>query len=94
MGTGTAAMFLQRALNALNRMAGDYPDIRVDGAIGPATAAAFAAYLKRNGAKAEAVMLKALNVLQGARYIELAEGRASNETFLNGWLANRVGLDA
>lgn len=94
MGSGTAAIFFQRALNALNRGGADYPDIKVDGAIGQNTAAAFKAFQKRNGAKAEAVMLKALNCLQGARYIELAEGRAANETFLNGWLANRVGLAA
>jgi lysozyme family protein len=94
MGTGTAAIFLQRALNALNRMAGDYPDILVDGGIGPATANAFAAYMRRNGLGAEPVMLKALNCLQGAHYIELAEGRGTQEIFLNGWLANRVGLPA
>jgi lysozyme family protein len=94
MGTGTAAKFFQRALNALNRRAGDYPDIVVDGGIGPATGRAFAAYKERNGAKADPIMLKALNCLQGAFYIELAEGRGANETFLNGWLANRVGLAA
>ena len=34
MGTATATGFLQRALNALNRSARDYPDIVVDRAIG------------------------------------------------------------
>lgn len=94
MGTGTAAIFFQRALNALNRQAKDYPDIIVDGGIGPATAAAFKAYLKRNGKTAEPVMLKTLNSLQGARYVELSEGRGQNETFTNGWMAQRVGLAA
>lgn len=94
VGTGTAAIFFQRALNVLNRKGTDYPDINVDGGIGPATASAFAAYMKRNGANAEPVMLKALNCLQGAHYIELAEARSENETFENGWLANRIGLAA
>lgn len=94
MGTGTAGMFLQRALNALNRQGKDYPDIKVDGAVGPGTAGALKAYLKRNGATAEATMLKALNCLQGARYIELSEGRGQNETFTNGWMATRVGIAA
>jgi lysozyme family protein len=94
MGTGTAAIFFQRALNALNRQAKDYPDILVDGGVGPATAAAFKAYLKRNGKTAETVMLKTLNSLQGARYVELSEGRGQNETFTNGWMAQRVGLAA
>ena len=43
------------------------------------------------GAAGEGVLLKALNALQGARYIELAEGRAANESFLFGWLDARVG---
>lgn len=94
MGTGTAGIMFQRALNALNRQGGDYPDIRVDGAIGPGTRSAFEALLKLRGAAGEAVMLKALNCLQGARYIELAEGRAANETFEFGWLATRVSLAA
>lgn len=92
MGTGTAGMFFQRALNALNRQRKDYADVRVDGAIGPGTTAAFAAYLKRNPKTGESVMLKALNCLQGARYIELSESRDANETFTNGWMANRIGL--
>jgi lysozyme family protein len=91
-GTGTAGMMFQRALNVLNRGARDYADIRVDGAIGPGTARAFAAFLKRNGAHAETRMLKALNCLQGAFYLELAERREKDERFVNGWLDNRVAL--
>ena len=94
MGTGTAGTFLQRALNALNGQARDYADILVDGGIGPGTAAALKALLAKRGAAGEGVVLKALNCLQGARYIELAEGRAANETFEFGWLANRVALAA
>ncbi len=91
MGSEVAGIFLQRALNALNQQGADYPDIKVDGAIGKGTAAALKAFLARRGALGEQVMLKALNCLQGARYIELAEGRAANETFEFGWLANRIG---
>lgn len=94
MGTGTAIIFLQRALNALNRQGKDYPDIMVDGGAGPGTAAALKAYVQKNGSTAEATMLKALNCLQGARYIELSEGRGQNETFTNGWLATRVGISS
>jgi hypothetical protein len=31
MGTGTAGIFLQRLLNALNERRPDYPDVKVDG---------------------------------------------------------------
>ncbi len=91
MGTGTATGFLQRALNALNRNARDYADIHVDRRIGPATLAALAAFLAVRGSNAEATLMKALEALQGAHYVRLAETRPSQEAFLYGWLANRIG---
>ena len=94
MGTGTAGIFLQRALNTLNRRGKDYADITVDGGIGPGTARALAAFLKVRGPVGETVMLKALNCLQGARYIDLAEDREASEDFEFGWLANRVSIAA
>jgi lysozyme family protein len=92
MGPRVAATFLQRTLNALNRQGKDWADIVADGAVGAGTAAALKQALAVRGAGGEAVILKALNALQGARYIELAESRAANEAFLYGWLANRVSL--
>ena len=83
--------FLQRALNALNRGGTDYPDIAIDGRIGPRTLAALAGFRARRGAAGERVLLKALEALQGARYLTLAERRPANEAFLYGWLANRLG---
>jgi len=91
MGTGTASFFLQRALNALNRGGRDYADLAVDRRIGARTLAALAAFLRRRGATGEPVLLKAIEALQGARYIELAESRPANEAFLFGWLAHRIG---
>jgi lysozyme family protein len=91
MGPKTAAGFLQRALNALNREARDYADIAVDGRIGPATLAALGAFLDHRGRAGEAVLLKAIEALQGERYLRLAESRPANEAFLYGWLANRIG---
>ena len=38
----------------------------------------------------EQVLLRALNCSQGARYLELAEGREANEDFLYGWVKERV----
>lgn len=91
MGPAVAATFLQRALNALNRGAVDYPDIGADGQIGPMTIFALKGYQTKRGSMGEAVLLKALDALQGARYINITEGRAANEAFLYGWLANRIG---
>lgn len=90
MGPGVAVMMLQRSLNALNRQERDWADVVADRRVGPATLAALAALLRVRGEAGETVLLKALNALQGARYIELAEARAANESFLHGWLMHRV----
>ncbi|WP_375429021.1 glycoside hydrolase family 108 protein [uncultured Sphingomonas sp.] len=91
MGPATATAFLQRALNALNRGASDFPDLRVDGRVGPTTLAALDAFALRRGRGGEQVLLKAVEALQGERYLRLAERRPANEAFLYGWLANRLG---
>ena len=90
MGTGSAAGFLQRALNALNRNGTDYADIRVDRQIGQATLGALDAFLAKRSAAGEAVLLKAVEALQGTHYLTIAEARPSQEAFVYGWLARRV----
>lgn len=89
-GVGRATEFLQRLLNALNRQGKDYPDIAADGDCGPATIAALRAFLGKRGKEGETVFLRGLNALQGAFYIGLAERRPKDETFLYGWLKERV----
>ena len=92
MGPAVAATFLQRALTALNRTGKDYPDLVPDGRVGPATLAALDAFLDARGKRGgETVLLRALEALQGERYLRLAEKRPANEAFLYGWLANRIG---
>lgn len=91
MGPAVAITFLQRALTALNRGASDFPDLVPDGRIGSATTAALARFLAVRGRGAETVLLRALDALQGERYLRLAERRPANEAFLYGWLANRIG---
>lgn len=93
MGPGVATTFLQRALTALNRNAKDYPDLTPDGRIGPITLSALDAFIKLRGTAGETVLLRALEAMQGERYLRLAEKRPANEAFLYGWLANRIGQD-
>ena len=88
--SAVAAMFLQRSLNALNRQGRDWPDLMVDGAVGPASLQALRGLRAVRGPAGEAVLIKALNSLQGARYIEIAESRPRNESFVFGWLSSRV----
>lgn len=92
MGPGTAAKMLQRCLNALNQQGKLFSDVPVDGKISPGTVLALNAYCAKRGAEGRLILLKALNCLQGARYVELAEARQQNETFLYGWLRERVGI--
>lgn len=91
MGPAVAVTFLQRALTALNRNGRDYPDLVPDGRLGTATLEALDSFLKLRGKSGEAVMLRAIEALQGERYLRLAERRPANEAFLYGWLANRIG---
>ena len=91
MGSSVAIGFLQRALNALNRGAADYPDMALDGRIGAATLAALDAFLAHRRPGGEAVLVTAIGALKGERYLSLAERRPANEAFLYGWLANRMG---
>ncbi len=91
MGPAVAATFLQRALTALNRNGTDYPDLVPDGRVGPETLAALGTFLKLRGESGETVLVRALEALQGERYLRLAERRPANEAFLYGWLANRIG---
>ncbi len=89
--TGTTATFLRRALDGLNRNGGDYANIPSTGTTGAATLAASGRSSARAGRPAETVLVKALEALQGARYTALTRPRPADETFLYGWLANRVG---
>ena len=91
MGPAVAITFLQRALTALNREQRDHPDLLPDGRIGPATLGALTSFLELRKNGGEKVLLRALDALQGERYLRLAERRPANEMFLYGWLANRIG---
>jgi len=91
MGVVVAVSFLQRALNAMNRGARDYPDVQADGLIGAATLAALTGFLAHRGPTGDAVLAKSVEALRGARYVALAEARPANETFVYGWISNRIG---
>lgn len=83
MGIGTASRFLQEALNLLNRNQKNFPDLKVDGMIGPRTMAAANNYTNRKA------MLKTLNGLQFCKYRNICEADETQEVFFHGWL-NRV----
>lgn len=90
MGVSIPGPLLQRWLNAFNKQQALYADLVVDGQLGPKTIQALSAFLKVRGKEGEAVLVRALNCSQGARYLELTEKREKNEDFAYGWLLNRV----
>jgi lysozyme family protein len=91
-GTQTAIKWLQTGLNALNREGNDYPDIAVDGSIGPATLGALQKFLQLRKLEGEVVLLKILNVLQGAHYLDLSVRRPKDEDFVFGWFRTRIDI--
>lgn len=84
-GRGAAGTNIQRILNVMNRMQQDYKDIKPDGAIGDGTVDALKAYVAKRGQVGILNMIQLLIDLQGAYYIQVAEKRELNETFMSGW---------
>ena len=84
MGPRIAAQFLQRTLKLLSN------PIPTDGDIGPLTLHSLDTFKVKRGAAGEGVLLKAVDALQGARYISIAETNPSQKAFLYGWLGQRV----
>jgi lysozyme family protein len=83
LGVATAARFLQRALNLLNRGQRLFADLAVDGAIGPGTLEA----LSRLTPEDHATLVRVVVAYQGRRYLEIAENDPTQERFMRGWIA-------
>lgn len=91
-GPHRPSCYVQQALNALNRQGRDYPDVKVDCDVGPATIAAYDALARKRGA-AEAcrLMVKLMDAQQGAEYLRLVAANPRLEQFMPGWIAARIG---
>ena len=87
MGPALAGRTLQRWLNVFN---GRNPNLATDGIIGPRTLEGLTNFVNRRGADGEVVLVRAINCTQGHRYLEITEGRQANESFIFGWIKNRV----
>lgn len=86
MGTGIAEIFVQRALNVANKNQTLFPNLKIDGQIGPKTISFL------NSHPNPQLILKCLNILQGARYIALCESNEKLEDFIAGWINHRVSV--
>lgn len=96
MGPAVAVTFLQRVLTALNRNGKDYPDLVPDGRVGERTLAALDTFLALRGrSSGETVLLRALEALQGERYLRLANaGQPTRHSFMGGLRTELVSADS
>ena len=93
-GAGTAAKFLQRSINLLNKNQLVCPDIDDDGGIGRITLGALnkvmAHYVRYGEGEIERAFLKAINGLQFERYKDICEDDPTQEANFFGWVRNRI----
>jgi len=89
MGIQVVGVFFQNVLNVLNQQAALYPDITVDGNVGPKSVSAFQQLIAKrpsDGLK-NAIFLVTCEV--GHHYTAIALQTASQEKWMSGW-ANRA----
>ena len=89
-GVASSVGYLQESLNLLNRNQQNYPDIKVDKKMGPITLKSLQAFLKLESGHPD-YLLKLLNLMQAAKYLETMRRDSTQERFARGWL-NRVDL--
>lgn len=91
-GEGNAGNRLQRLLNVLNNRGRIYPDMKVDGDIGPLTVSALQSYAARRGEAGMRLFREAYNALRIGLCFDLAERQESQEENINGWFSRIVNL--
>jgi lysozyme family protein len=82
MGIGIAARFMQRGVNLLNRNERSWKNLTVDGAIGPKTIET----INNLSIVDTRHLFNSLNMLQGARYLDIIEKNPTQEENWRGWL--------
>ncbi len=84
-----ATRFLQRALNVLNQNQAFYPDITVDGRMGPGTLRTTKDCLSVNN---ESLLVKIMDGLELARFINIMDKDPTQEKFARGWITHRISI--
>jgi len=89
---GRPVKWLQRTLNVLNRKGKDYPDLKVDGKLGPATAKVVnkAMQVRRGQLYLKNSIYEGLLSFRTVYFIEISEKKEALETFTPGWIDKRV----
>lgn len=88
VGPGRSSLWFQAGLNSLSRGGTDFPQINVDGKVGPSTASSYAALQKKRGkVLACELTIKLLDAQQATYYMSLT----NLSVYTPGWVANRIG---
>ncbi|HBB40901.1 MAG: hypothetical protein COW73_03910 [Nitrospirae bacterium CG18_big_fil_WC_8_21_14_2_50_70_55] len=85
LGVRRAVRFLQEALNLLNRNQRTYADLVVDGWLGEKSLAALALVSAADGDAR--FVVKLINALQAAHYLDVMRHDPTQEKFARGWLS-------
>lgn len=93
-GRGNCGRSFQMLLNVLNKQQSLWPDLKIDGEIGPGTMRAFDAFIRVNGKDPHAIHKLTMMMFsaQNWHYVLISLERERNETFTNGWM-NRTYRD-
>lgn len=91
-GPGRAGQELQRTLNVLNNRGKLFADLKVDGAVGPATLAGLEAFHRSRRGDGLYVLAEAINGARIAFCRGLAERDPRQEDFTYGWFRRIVNL--
>lgn len=87
-GPSRGSKWFQSSLNALNRDGKDYPQLTVDGKVGPASIRAYQSLERVRGKiKACELTIKLLDSYQAQHYVSLT----NLKTFTVGWVDHRIG---
>jgi lysozyme family protein len=87
-GPSRPSKWFQTSLNALNRDGKDFPQLTVDGKVGPGTISAYRSLERVRGkVRACELTLKLLDAQQAMHFI----GLTNLKTFTPGWIDNRIG---
>lgn len=86
-GVKRVSEWFQKALNAMNRNERLFPDLVVDGVIGSGSVSVARSF---TAPADQTVILRMLDCLQGAHYLELAKQDPRQEDFVRGWFLHRI----
>lgn len=87
-GTARSSRWFQQSLNSLNRGGKDYPNVSVDGKIGPGSISAYSNLQRVRGkVKACELVIKLMDAQQGSHYMSLD----NLPQYTVGWVDHRIG---